>query len=316
MSEFLTIGEPIVAFKEIAKVDKIAGPAVTYQQTLDGVNVKFAIGLAQLGHSTSVITRVGNDPLGQVVKNEFLRQNVSIDNVEMTSNYSTTAKLVGDKDNYSFAKYSAFKHLSLHQIQNVALHDVKVGHITGSLALISPQIDDAINMLMQRLRDQKISITYAPMLHSAIQKMTPDVIDKLNEFAQFAKYVLLTKEEALELVGTDDFEKIASFYFNNSAETQVVIVGDIEQGMVGKLRDEATIAMDFTTKFDKNVQHQVELGCMLGILSAILEKMSLRAVLKRSIALADIVMVEPVAIHGYPTSERLSEFYRASLLNN
>ncbi|MBM7544162.1 carbohydrate kinase family protein [Periweissella beninensis] len=316
MSEFLTISEPIVAFKEVQKIDQKTGSAVTYQQTLDGVNTKFAIGLAHLGHSASVITRVGDDPLGVVVKNELLKQQVSIENLEMTSDYNTTAKLVADEERYLNDKYSAFKYLSQQQIQNVALHDVKVGHIAGSLSLISPQVDDAINILIQRLRDEKVVITYAPMLYTIMPNITQEVVTKMNGYAKYAKYVLLTQEEAQQLVGTDDFEIVADYYFKNSSVTQVVIVGDINKGVTGKVRGEVTASMPFTTKFDVAIRHQVELGCMLGILSAVLEKMSLRAILKRSVALTDIIIKEPVMTNGYPTSARLSEFYRANLVNN
>ncbi|WP_257613223.1 PfkB family carbohydrate kinase, partial [Oenococcus oeni] len=111
MSEFITIGEPIVTFAS-TDADADLVHAENFKKIVGGAELNVAIGVSRLGHSTQYISRVGNDPLGTFVKNEIKSNQVGADYVSSDNDNWTAFQLkekvtVGDPLTFNFRRNSA-----------------------------------------------------------------------------------------------------------------------------------------------------------------------------------------------------------------
>ena len=75
MSEFLTIGEPVVTFMS-KDADASLIDTINYFKLLGGAELNVAIGVQRLGHTTEYVSRLGADPLGVYAKKQILEHGV------------------------------------------------------------------------------------------------------------------------------------------------------------------------------------------------------------------------------------------------
>lgn len=318
MSEVITIGEPLVTFAS-KDADKTLSDAINFHKILGGAELNVAIGVKRLGHSVDYISQVGTDPFGEFVIKEIKGHKVGTQYISEDSNHWTGHQLKqlvtsGDPATFNYRKGSAASHLTSDIINKIDLDDVKVAHMSGIFPAISDTAETTFRVLMNRLVEKNIFITFDPNLRPPLWKNEQVMRDTINDLAQDADVVLPGIEEGKILMGSEDPEEIANFYLKGR-RTKTVIVKIGPKGAFVKNSD----GTSFTVKGFKvdNVVDTVGAGdgFALGVITALLEGKELKSAVLRGNAVGALQVQTPGDNDGYPTPIELEEFYKKEDIN-
>lgn len=313
MSEFLTIGEPVVTFGA-TDADMDLADALNYKKILGGAELNVAVGVTRLGHSAQYISAVGADPLGEFTKRELARENISTDYISETPDYWTAFQLKqrvtkGDPETFNFRKGSAAAHLTAAALDKIDFSEVKMVHLSGIFPAISQTARATFRHLIDLVEEHHVPTTYDPNLRPALWESEEVMIETVNDLAKHGEIVLPGINEGEVLMGSRDPETIADFYLNNSPRTHTVIV---KLGAAGAFVK--TAAGESYTVPGFKVDHVVDTvgagdGFALGIITALLEGLSMPEAVRRANAVGALAVQAPGDNDGYPTQQQLAEFY-------
>lgn len=313
MSEFITMGEPLVIFAS-TQLDASLTDATNFNKSMGGAELNVAIGISRLEHSTQYISQVGDEPLGEYVEQTIRQQQVGTDYLIKNHQYGTGHQFKqkvshGDPKIAYYRKNSAASQLTADVIDHVALDGVRIGHLSGIFAAVSQTTRSAEVRLMQRLTKQGALVTFDPNLRPQLWASEKEMVTTLNQLASYADIVLPGIGEGKILTGFDDPEKIADFYLANP-QTKAVIVKVGPKGSYVKTKNETGF---FVAGF--HVAQVVDTvgagdGFALGVISALLEDKSLKEAALRGNAIGALQVQTPGDNDGYPTRQQLANFYQ------
>ncbi|MDF8368462.1 sugar kinase [Weissella paramesenteroides] len=312
MSEFITIGEPLVTFAS-KDADISLDDAINFHKIMGGAELNVAIGVSRLGHSSEYISQVGADPFGQFVKKTILSHNVGTTYISEDADHFTGHQLKqlvthGDPATFNYRKDSAACHLTEEVIDQVDLSDVKIAHMSGIFPAISDIAENTFCKLFSRLIDNDILTTFDPNLRPTLWSSKEKMISTINELAGMADIVLPGMEEGKILMGSDDPEKIADFYLKGE-RTKTVIVKIGPAGAYVKTQDGESYTVN-GFKVEKVVDTVgAGDGFALGVITALMEGKSLKAAVLRGNAVGALQVQTLGDNDGYPTPVELKEFY-------
>lgn len=314
MSEFITIGEPIVTFHS-TEPDVSLTDALNWHKFLGGAELNVAIGVTRLGHSSEYISQVGTDPLGKYTKKTIKEHRVGTSYItedpdHWTGHQLKTLVTKGDPVTFNYRKGSAAAHLSSKVIDKVTLTGVKIAHMSGIFPAISPTAEATFRELYQRLHDHHILTTFDPNLRPSLWPNEATMIQTINKLAGMAEIVLPGVNEGEILMGSADPEKIADFYLRGE-RTRIVIVKVGAEGAFVKTADGlATMVPGFKVARVVDTVGAGD-GFALGVITALLEERSLESAVMRGNAVGALQVQTPGDNDGYPTPEQLAAFYQA-----
>ncbi|APX71803.1 sugar kinase [Companilactobacillus allii] len=313
MSEVITIGEPLVIFaskdSDVPLID-----AVNFQKLMGGAELNVAIGVRRLGHSVEYISQVGQDPFGDYIIKTILSHDVGTKYISKDENNFTGHQLKqlvtkGDPATFNYRKGSASAHLTSTIINRVDLNDVKIAHMSGIFPAISDIAEETFEVLMNRLVDNGIMITFDPNLRPSLWSSDKKMISTINKMASSADIVLPGINEGKILVGSDDPEVIADYYLKGK-RTKTVIVKIGSEGAYVKTRDGDSYTVD---GFEVNkIVDTVGAGdgFALGVITALLDGKNMRSAVLRGNAIGALQIQTPGDNDGYPNKVELEEFYK------
>ncbi len=277
-----------------------------------GAEVNFSVGLSRLGHSVAYVSRVGDDPFGEHIR-DFLAEN-QIDNrlVAVDGEYLTgmqlKAKAAEGEDPLvvNFRKNSAFSHFRPEDIDGIDWTGVKHVHVTGISAALSKSCREAAAKLMDLAKAKGVRVSFDPNLRPALWPDKKEMVRVINALAAKADIVLPGIGEGETLMGSRDPEKIADFYLGQGSKAVVVKVG--AKGSFVKTSDgESFLSPGF------HVEHVVDTvgagdGFAVGTISALLEGLSLKDAAHRGAAIGALAIMVAGDNEGLPTREKLEAF--------
>lgn len=312
MSEFLTIGEPIALFAS-EEVDKSLKDAQHFQKFLAGAEVNVAVGVARLGHSTQYITRLGEDPFGEFIKDQLAENNVGTDYIDTTPEYWTAFQLkdrvsAGDPSIFYFRKGSAAAHFQQETLDSIDFSEVKFAHLSGIFPAISTESLTAFRHLVALLAQYQVRTTFDPNLRPQLWASQAEMVTTINELAAHAEIILPGINEGEILMGSRDPEKIADFYLNNGQQTQTVVVKLGEAGAFVKFKDgrQYTVPGFQVTKVVDTVGAGD--GFAAGLISGLMEGLDFKDAVIRANAVGAFAVQSPGDNDGYPTPAALAAF--------
>lgn len=312
MSEFITIGEPLITFAS-SEPDVSLDEVEKWHKIMGGAELNVAIGVQRLGHSTEYISRVGQDPFGKSIIKTIDSYKVGTDYITSDGNYFTGHQLKalvtkGDPETFYFRKNSAACHLTPEVIDSVNLNGVKFAHMSGIFPAISETAESSFRKLYERLIDLNIRTTFDPNLRPTIWKSKEYMIKTINELASYAEIVLPGIEEGKVLMGSDNPEEIADFYLKG-ARTKTVIVKIGPAGAFVKNQDGTSYTVK-GFKVDKVVDTVgAGDGFALGVITALMEGKSMKSAVLRGNAIGALQVQTLGDNDGYPNREELRTFY-------
>jgi len=310
LAEVLTFGEPMSLM--VADEVKPLKDVEHFTRYVCGAEVNFSVGLSRLGHSVAYVSRVGDDPFGEHIR-DFLAEN-QIDNrlVAVDGEYLTgmqlKAKAAEGEDPLvvNFRKNSAFSHFRPEDIDGIDWTGVKHVHVTGISAALSKSCREAAAKLMDLAKAKGVRVSFDPNLRPALWPDKKEMVRVINALAAKADIVLPGIGEGETLMGSRDPEKIADFYLGQGSKAVVVKVG--AKGSFVKTSDgESFMSPGF------HVEHVVDTvgagdGFAVGTISALLEGLSLKDAAHRGAAIGALAIMVAGDNEGLPTREKLEAF--------
>lgn len=311
MPEVLTIGEPMGLF--IAEESKPLKDVQQFTRSVCGAEVNFSIGLARLGHDVAYVSRVGADPLGEHII-DFLKENhidtaYVVEDEEHLTGMQMKAKTQDGSDPLvvNYRKNTAFSYFKQQNLQNIDWQGVKHVHATGIPAALSDSCCQALEKLMEDARAHGCTVSFDPNLRPALWPSQNVMVDTLNRLAAKADLILPGLNEGKILTGFEEPEQIADFYLQRGAQAVVVKLG----GSRGAYAKEKNGRYFPVSSF--KVEHVVDTvgagdGFAVGIISALLEGLSLAEAVRRGTAIGALAVMSPGDNEGLPNRQTLQHF--------
>jgi len=312
MSEVITIGEPLALFaaEGTEEIDKEIKDVNHFKKFLAGAEVNVCVGVSRLGHSIQYITKLGEDPFGMFIKESLDKESIGTRYISSTNKFFTGFQLKskvsdGDPKIFYFRRNSAAANFDADDLKSLDLNGVKHVHLTGIFPALSLSSRKASYKLIELAKENNIRITFDPNLRPQLWSSKEEMISAINDIAFKSDVVMPGVSEGLILTGSDKPEEIADFYLNKGAKIVVVKLGT--KGAFVKSKDEKHIVSGF--KVEKVVDTVgAGDGFAVGVISGMLEGLSLEAAVKRGNAIGAMAVMSPGDNDGYPTREKLEKF--------
>ena len=308
MAKVLLIGEPMALLiaDSVGPLEEVEN----FKRKLAGAEVNVCIGLTRLGHEATYVTRLGRDSFGYYAKRTLEDEGISTDFITFDDEFKTGMMLKGkvldgDPDIEYYRKGSAASKMTTEQMDAIDLTGFDLVHVTGILPAVSLECRGAIKRLMERAKNAGIIVSFDPNLRPMLWESKAVMVETLNDMARLADIVLPGVEEGLTLMGSDEPARIADYYQGLGARQVVVKVGS--QGAYA--RDGAASAMIPGFKVEKVIDTVgAGDGFATGVISGIIEGLSLADAVLRGNAIGSIQVQHPSDNEGLPTRVELDDY--------
>lgn len=308
MSKILTVGEPMALF--VAEHEGSLEEVERFSRFVAGAEVNFSIGMVRLGHDVTYITKLGNDPFGRQIE-QFLKKNgIDTTYVKYDSQYFTGMQWkqkvrTGDPEVFSLRRNSAASHMDKETIKDLQWDGFDHIHLTGIPPALSSGCRAMVYEMIAQARSRGIQISYDPNLRPGLWSDKSEMVRVINDLAGRADMVFPGIQEAKLLTGKDDVQEIADFYHKTGVKTVVIKLG-------AKGAYTSTQGRRFYTDGFK-VERVVDTvgagdGFAVGVVSGILEGLTLQDAVKRGAAIGALAVMSPGDNDGLPDREGLAAF--------
>lgn len=229
MLDVVTFGEAMVllAAEETGPLAHVR----RFSKHTAGAETNVAVGLARLGLRVGWISRLGNDTMGQFLRDAFVQEGIDCSQVHMVSGARTGFMFKGRVDDGSDPPIEYHRQgsaASLFGADDVPLAWIKQSrhlHATGVFAALTPNTLAATQTAMTFMRAQGKTISFDPNLRPALWSSESHMRNTLNALAAQADWVLPGLDEGRLLTGCNTPEDIAQFYRTKGAKGVVVKLG-------------------------------------------------------------------------------------------
>lgn len=219
---FLTVGEPLICLDSgSSRLDE--APALA--KSVAGAECNVAIGLARLGHTASVIGRVGHDPLGRQVRRCLRGEGVDVRHV-ITDESRPTGLLLkeryasGSADVYYYRHGSAGSALTPADVPT-DLTGVHHLHVTGITLVLGDGPREATELLMTRAREAGARVSLDANFRHKLAGVD-QLVSCFEQAAALADDVLLGWGESTTCSGADDLDGLIDYGRSLGRDTVVL----------------------------------------------------------------------------------------------
>lgn len=313
MARVLLIGEPIALLIALEM-----GPLKDVEhfiRKLAGAEVNVCFGLSRLEHKVTFITRLGKDPFGEYAFEMFENEGIhtgliTFDDEYLTGSILKGKVLQGDPPIAFYCKGSAASKITTDLIESIDLSEIDFIHITGVFPAISDTCFWATLRLMERAKEAKIPLSFDPNLRPTLWGNEEKMIKGINKLAALSDLVLPGIEEGFTLTGFHQPEKIADFYQALGVESVIV-----KLGADGAYLRDSENSQTITGFLVEDVVDTVGAGdgFATGLVSGIIEGLSLQESVMRGNAIGSIQIQHIGDNEGLPTREELFDYMKNQL---
>ena len=308
MSKILTIGEPMALF--VAQQEGALKDVEHFSRFVAGAEVNFSIGMVRLEHQVTYITKLGDDPFGKQIE-EFLQQN-GIDTSYATydANYFTGMQwkqkvTTGDPQVFSLRRNSAASHMDLNTIAELKWDGFDHIHLTGIPPALSAGCRQVVYELIKQAREKGVQISYDPNLRPGLWPDKAEMASVVNDLACLADIVIPGIEEGKLLTGKETVQDIADAYHAAGVKTVVIKLG--AEGAYTSSEGQQFYTPGFRVEKVVDTVGAGD-GFAVGLVSALLEGLSLQEAVRRAAAIGALAVMSPGDNDGLPTRKSLSAF--------
>lgn len=212
----------------IAKpVDKIPAPGLLERINCieiysGGCAMNAGIDMAKIGISTAVLGKVGNDSFGDFLKNELLKNNLNVDGIAVTDKEQTSASVVlsSESGERSFLHcVGANATFNYDDINWSVIENSKIVFVAGTMLMDSFDGECCARVLKRCREMGKITVLDTAWdSKGRWMKVLAPCMPYIDVF-------MPSVEEAIELSGEKEPEKIADVFFNMGVRQVVIKLG-------------------------------------------------------------------------------------------
>ena len=304
--DVITVGEAMVLFAA-----QQAGPleaVASFARSSAGAELNVAIGLARLGLRVGYLSRVGDDSFGRALAAVLDREGVDRSQVGMDSAHPTGFMLKSRSDDGSDPRIEYFRRGSAASRMGPADHPYAYCaasrhlHLTGIFVAVSASTRELVFSLAHHARAAGRSLSFDPNLRHSLWPSQAEMVRCLNQLAACSDWVLPGLDEGRLLTGRNRPEAIADFYLERGARCVVVKLGP-----AGAYYASATERGHAAGRQVDRVVDSVGAGdgFAVGVVSALLEGLSLAAAAARGNTIGARVVQFPGDCDGLPTRAEL-----------
>ncbi|AYG00684.1 sugar kinase [Lactococcus allomyrinae] len=314
MTEFLTIGEPLVVLVA-QEIDLPLEQVQHFTKYVAGAELNVAIGLARLGHQALYLSEVGDDPFGNFIIDEADKAGIDTSLLTKTLSAATGFYIKqnvshGDPQVAYFRKNSAASQLTAFDIDSVSTDRIKIAHLSGIFPALSKTALETFKTLNTKLNADHVLTVFDTNLRPALWQDEEQMIQTINCLAKESQIILPGINEGEILTGSRSPEQIADFYLSQSELTHTVIVKLGAEGAFVKTKSsEPFMVRGFKVKKIVDTVGAGD-GFAVGLESALLEGKSLHEAVVRACAVGALAVQNQGDNDGYPTPDQLREFYQ------
>ncbi len=206
----LTVGESMGLF-----VNDVPGPlhaATAHSLSFGGAESNVAIALSRLGVHATWCSRLGSDPVGDLIARELRAEGVTVRAVRderrptgLMHRHRRTSHLASV---HFWRRGSAASALSYADVADALTEDVDLVHLTGILPGLSESTEECALALAEHSRAMGIAVSFDVNYRAQVWR-EKDPIDVLRRLVAYADIVFAGDEEAALLVGPGEPMQLA-----------------------------------------------------------------------------------------------------------
>lgn len=306
----VTFGEPMAMFyaNETGPLHEV----FSFSKALAGAESNVATGLSRLNHPTGYVTKLGEDNFGHFIAQAMKKENIDTDNITFTKEHSTgmliKSKVVtGDPKVEYFRKNSAASKLSLVDFDETYFNAAGHLHVTSISAALSKSCHEFSIHAMEFMKRQGKTVSLDPNLRPSLWPDTETMVNTINDLATRCDWFLPGLGEGKILTGLSTPEEIADYYLARGVSLVVIKLGP--EGAYYKFSKGEGYVDGFKVKQVVDTVGAGD-GFAVGVISAMLEKLSIAEAVKRGNAIGALAVMSPGDMDGLPTREELAKFMK------
>lgn len=307
--DVITIGEAMAMF--VATETGDLAEVEHFMKRVAGAELNVATGLARLGLKVGWVSRVGKDSFGRFVLHSLAKEGIDARGVSEDSRYATGFQMKSKVENGTdpiveyFRKGSAASHLSPEDFRAEYFTSARHLHLSGVAAALSESSYALLEQAATTMKAQGKSISFDPNLRPVLWKSEAEMVEKLNQLAFQADWVLPGLKEGMILTGQRTPEGIADFYLTRGVQAVIIKTGGDGAWFKTAAGEQGAVA---AIKVD-NVVDTVGAGdgFAVGVISALLEGRTLQQAIGRGNKIGALAIQVQGDSEGLPTREALGE---------
>ena len=307
--DVITIGEAMAMFVATETGDLAA--VEHFMKRVAGAELNVATGLARLGLKVGWVSRVGKDSFGRFVLHSLAKEGIDARGVSEDSRYATGFQMKSKVENGTdpiveyFRKGSAASHLSPEDFRAEYFASARHLHLSGVAAALSESSYALLEQAATTMKAQGKTISFDPNLRPVLWKSEAEMVEKLNQLAFQADWVLPGIKEGMILTGQRTPEGIADFYLTRGVQAVIIKTGGDGAWFKTAAGEQGAVA---AIKVD-NVVDTVGAGdgFAVGVISALLEGRTLQQAIGRGNKIGALAIQVQGDSEGLPTREALGE---------
>lgn len=308
--DVVTYGEAMAMF--VATETGELHDACQFVKRAAGAELNVATGLARLGLNVGWLSRVGNDSHGRYIQKVLQQENINNECVVTDNHYPTGFQLKSKVNDGSdptveyFRKGSAASHLSINDFKQDYFSRAKHLHLSGVAAALSPTSYELSCHIADFMKGQGKTISFDPNLRPVLWNSKDEMVEKLNNLAFKADWVLPGINEALILTGSSNPETVSDFYLTQGVKLVIIKTGS-EGAYYKDIQGNKGLVPAFRVA---NVVDTVGAGdgFAVGVISALLEGKSIEQSLTRGNRIGSLAIQVIGDSEGLPDREKLGNY--------
>ena len=306
--DVVTSGEAMALFVAATHGDLDA--VSQFSRLTAGAELNVAVGLCRLGFGVGYISRIGNDSFGRHLLGFLDAEGIDRSCVTIDPRHPTGFMLKAlaqegqDPVVESFRRGSAASHMTDSDSAIAYCKQARHLHLTGILPALSASTQALAFQLAADAKADGRTVSFDPNLRPRLWSSEAAMIDTINKLAAHADLVLPGLSEGELLTGHSSPEGIADFYLSLGAKQVVIKLGTegayfADAHLQGRVPGIA-------------VAHVVDTvgagdGFAVGVVSALLDGLSLQQAARRGNAIGARVVQFPGDCDGLPNRTQLDE---------
>lgn len=316
MPQIITIGESMVMM--VADQSDSLQFVTSYTRKIAGAESNVAIGLARLGHDVGWISAIGDDPFGTYIRNTIRGEGVDTSQVQILTEYPTGMLVkerneIGDPKVFYYRRGSAASHITLDMVDESYFSDAKILHITGIFPALSENCRETLLQAVRLAKKQGAMVTFDPNIRLKLWNKEEARVT-LRKLASLSDLIMPGRKEAEILIGTGDWDQVKEYFHN--AGNRYIVMKDGPDGAFYSHQEgcevvEAGYAKGFPVRRVVDTVGAGD-GFAVGILSALMEGLSLKQAVTRGNAIGSLAVTVQGDVEGYPTRHQLEEYLAES----
>jgi 2-dehydro-3-deoxygluconokinase len=201
----LTAGETMALLDPVVDGDLTAGTQLTLR--IGGAESNFAIALARLEVGVTWISRLGADPLGDLIERTLAAEGVDVSRVLRDRSAQTGVFFkwrTGGKSHVLYSRTgSAASHLTPEDVPDEALAGVELVHLTGITMALGEGPQALVISVAERARARGITVLFDPNWRAPLWGSPAAAATSQAEVLPYVDWYLCGEHEGHVLFGTD-----------------------------------------------------------------------------------------------------------------